>query len=332
VRTHRDENAQPQYEYYWPYVAIDPCHQDPSRSRRVQLLQLLHQLKSPNYVDTAKAALLASELLGVLQILWVARSHLQEMPAAFEELTAAATACHGPRVRAIRAVIEERIRIDVINSRRAAVSDPDHRFLLALLLNLREKTAILDAIKKWYGVEDPYELLMRWVRQLSGTSRVGVEFDELNTFLFERLLRGETIHEVLRSLEAKYAYEDVQHQKQELIRHCESLQSSEVFRSLLGSWSVPPVATLLKDVADVAMSRPDDTHSEHALIAASSVVPDRRFSGNSGRSELAPSGQRLAPPGREGKDARAARNSSVPRSGHRVGRGRRPSDGPHRRG
>lgn len=312
VRTHRDETAQPQYEYYWPYVAMDPFHQDPNRTRRVQLLQLLDQLKSPHYVSTAKAALRASELLGVLQILWVAKSHLRETPAAFDELAASAIASHGSRVRAITAVIDERTRIETINSRRAAVHDRDHRFLLALLLNLREKGAILDAIKKWYGVEDAYELLMRWVMQLSGTSTVGVKFDELNTLIFERLLRGATIPEVLATLEVKYSYQEVQRQKQELIRHCENLQSSEMFRSLLGSWSRPPLAKLLEDRADVAESEWNSRSRLHTATSyASSVISDGHASKSSGRSKNIASAGRAATGSRQSSHIQPAPKSSA---------------------
>ena len=251
VRTVRDECSRPQYEYHWPYVAADPFYKDPATTRRVQLLDLLNRMKSPRYVAAAKAALDASDFWGVLQILWAARSHLQQDSASFDELITAATTVHGSRVRAVHAVIEERVRIDIITSRRAASSDPDHRFLLALLLNLRDRAAILRAITNWCETDDPCALLMRWVVQLSGTSTVGVEFDELNTFVFEQLLRGVTIPDILADVEALYSHEEVQRQRQELIRHCESMQSSQMFRSLLDPTEVPLLLDLLANTGDV---------------------------------------------------------------------------------
>jgi hypothetical protein len=235
IRTHSDQDSRPQYEYHYPYLAIDPFHEDPVRTRRIQMLDLLHRLKSPEYVSAAQRAIEVSELLGTFRILTAAKRHLREDADGFDALLQTSERRHG-RLRscALQAVLDEGERIEIIASRRQIIKNRDHRFLLALLLNLRDRDVILTAIETWYPRTDARALVLKWARELSGTKTIGIEFDDLTLFIFERLLDGADTPAVLRSLEEEYLPEQVNAQRDDLISHCNELKNSIVFKAILG--------------------------------------------------------------------------------------------------
>ena len=67
----------------------------------------------------------------------------------------------------------EIIRRDALVALRASIEDPDHRFLLALFLNLETREAILAMIARRYS-GDPLENIFQWALDLTHFTEEGL--------------------------------------------------------------------------------------------------------------------------------------------------------------
>ena len=114
----------------------------------------------------------------------------------FESLLAAAVARHGDVVRLFPAVFEEQRRQSELVRRRSTLTEPHHRFFLALLLHGVDRSHALDLIRQWDPVVDPAEQLVDWIDELSRTrvagssepNVLGLEMDEDLISLIEEML------------------------------------------------------------------------------------------------------------------------------------------------
>src|SRR6185437_12359969 len=113
---------------------------------------------------------------------------------------------HGGLVDLLEPVFEEDWRQSEIIRRRAEVKNEDHRFLMALLLNVPENTRLLELVKQRYGAgNDPVKLVMGWLREMAGTKIFGSKeptilgtdkLSEEHFHVLEELLRGKAVEEI----------------------------------------------------------------------------------------------------------------------------------------
>lgn len=170
VRTHNDPGTGPQYNYLPPHVAVDPFQSDHLTSRRKQLLDVLEGLGDDHYAD------LVQEMIGNLDlergffILQNAMPHLQNL-GRWDEVWSVFARRHGSRARKIAPTLDEIVWRDNLIGLRSSVTDADHRFFLALLLNVPQRKDILALVARRYG-GSPRETILRWVEELSDSSPV----------------------------------------------------------------------------------------------------------------------------------------------------------------
>ena len=87
---------------------------------------------------------------------------------------------HGRLAEFVSPTLDEIIRRDMLAALRSSVIDVEHRFFLALLLNVPMRDDILNLISQRFH-DTPIDTLMRWVEELaetsdSGTSILDAEF------------------------------------------------------------------------------------------------------------------------------------------------------------
>ena len=101
---------------------------------------------------------------------------------------------HGELTDLVLPVLEEHERQMSIIHRRGTITSDQHRFFLALLLNVPSRTRILDLVKQRYPDQDPVETILDWVEELGRTRVLGSretnalgmpEFDD--SYVFVRL-------------------------------------------------------------------------------------------------------------------------------------------------
>ena len=233
VRSHSDQESGVQYQYLRPHLAIDPFFTDPAMTRRLQILTLLDSLKSSRYGEIAGRILTRADCLETFEVLRRARRHCGSHGATFARLTDAARARHGSRIDRLLTVIGEAEREEILISRRDRILDRDHRFLLALLINLSDRDAILSMIGQEYETTDPGALALQWLSDLSVEHVLGIEIDDLNALLLPHLMAGLSFEAICNRLSGEYSPEEVAAQKVALHEHCERLRNHPPLRPLL---------------------------------------------------------------------------------------------------
>ena len=225
VRTNTDVENQPQYRYHRPGLAIDPFYKDANVLRRVQMLAFLDKVNSPRFADIAELSIVNSDLYGAYLIFDYLRFSPNGLKV-FDSLIDVARQRHGSDIDRLRAVLEESDREAVIRSRRAFVTLPDHRFLLALLMNVPSRDAILDIVSRRFPGRDAKDLVAQWAFDMSGVDLSGVEFDDLNRLVFRHLMDGMPVSEVVRRLGEEYEFPETETGDEQLAEHCRQMLQS----------------------------------------------------------------------------------------------------------
>jgi hypothetical protein len=177
VRTAGEPDTRPQYSYLPPFVALDGQDETPVDRQRMQLLAMLIATSPDAFLRVARRIVREGDLEETLRVLQFA--HVRSLtpphalePASVASLVDSARARIGPRVDTLLATVETATRIGDIALRRAEVRDPDHRFLLALLMNVPSRRGILDLIEVRCAGE-PTRVVLRWLRELTRRSSDG---------------------------------------------------------------------------------------------------------------------------------------------------------------
>ena len=216
VRTNDAPSAPVQYKYLKPYIAIDPFFDEPGMTRKVQTVSLLLSMEHPeadqmifDLLDTADFHTTFAVLDAAFKFL--DRNELEELfqvskrADRFQSMLDRARTRHGALTDFLPAVFDEKLRQADIVKRRGMIKRADHRFFLALLLNVPERTRVLDLVKQRFPDEEPVELIIGWLRELSkikifGSAEPNVlgikSIDDTYLEVLTVLLRGLPVKEV----------------------------------------------------------------------------------------------------------------------------------------
>lgn len=216
VRTHKIPATGPQYSYFKPSIAINPFFENPSLMKKTQSVSLLLGMKHPQ-VDSFIADLIDSSdfhtAYSVLKKAFDVLCHreLEELFGVspsferFHALVERARRRHGRLADLLAPVFEEEWRQTEIARRRAEIKHENHRFFLALLMNVPNRVAILNLVKQKFPNADAVQLIVDWLRELSMTKIFGSkepnvlglpEFGESHLLVFRGLLEGRSTAEI----------------------------------------------------------------------------------------------------------------------------------------
>jgi hypothetical protein len=221
VRTFKDPNVLPQYEYVRPTLGHDPFYEDPLLKRQVQCARLLFEIGRPDADERVARLLESADPLSAYRVL---ADLLGLVPKERFD-----TLLEGLRVRQpilveqmIPAFAEMRRQLAIV-SRRRKVHDGDHRFFLAVLMNVSSRTRVLDLVRARHPCEDPVDVAVRWVRELATTrlegeseNILGLPLDDVSLDVLEHAIRGRSLDDTLRRLEEDYDAADVRSQAEEI--------------------------------------------------------------------------------------------------------------------
>jgi len=208
VRTYQDTECGPQYRYHPPSLAEDPFFDDGLVRRRLEGLGVLHALDPVRYEAAATELVATSDFYLVYR---VARQHLVllEDLARTRALLEHARPRHGMRVERLGPVFAELARISTLRARRELMTGVDHRFFLALLLNLPTRRAILDSIASRYPDRDPIELAAQWILDLADALTGQAAGSDHAGVVIAELLRGHEGEALLERLKEDHDADDV---------------------------------------------------------------------------------------------------------------------------
>ncbi len=172
VRTQHDPGTGPQFTYLPPHLAVDPVQADTLTMRRKQLLDLLETTGDPGYGETVRAMLARLDFergFYVLQNCCAALRQLGE----WEETWRVFLKKHGRLAKFVAPTLDEVIRRDGLVALRGAVTDVEHRYFLALLLNISDRAEILRLVRQRFP-GDPVQTILRWSEELCEEHEDGV--------------------------------------------------------------------------------------------------------------------------------------------------------------
>ena len=172
VRTHSDPGTGPQFTYLPPHLAVDPVQSDALTLRRKQLLDVMERTGDPAYCD------LVLEMVGGLDFergFFVLQNCIGALRSlgAWEEVWKAFQRKHGKLAVPVAPTLEEIIRRDGIVALRGSIEDVEHRFFLALILNLESRNDLLVMVGKRFPGK-AMETVLRWADELIQFTESGI--------------------------------------------------------------------------------------------------------------------------------------------------------------
>jgi hypothetical protein len=226
VRTRREDEAQPQYDYLPPHLAYVRDAADRPTLRRTQVLKFLWESKHPGSEALAVELLDRVDLLATFHHLRAAcRARGIGEPVAL--LFAAARRRHGPVVDEIAASLREEARRRTVGNLRRRTRDDDQSFFLALLQNLPHRDAVFEVIRARWPEGDPRARVLGFLSALSGVDRIGVDLgDPLNAALVPALLDGASSEEIRARLGEIFDPETVRAQAEAIDAHAERIRGT----------------------------------------------------------------------------------------------------------
>lgn len=218
IRTHRDVTALPQFTYLKPCFAIDPFFTDEVAEKKVRSIRMLLRLHDSRAYSVLDQLIASSDFQTTFEILRGAFAELigderantngsgnsrPEQKSRFAEVLAKARSVHGPLIDLTLAVLLQRDKQLKLAKLRAILRNPEHRFLLALLLNIEERKQMFDLIQQRYPDRLPVDSICRWLQELSvinnteSQSILGIgTLSELHLLALRHLLTNRPINEL----------------------------------------------------------------------------------------------------------------------------------------
>jgi hypothetical protein len=220
VRTEKSPMYLPQYSYEKPGLAIDPFFDHQTTTRKLQSLAALYKIDHPDAEAETMKLLASSDFQTTFRILESVRGFFTARPLdevfkltdrsreRFRNLLDAARERHGEKVDVLAAVFAHRDMSDEIVRLRHSVTNADHRFFLALLLNLEGTGQIFPLIKQRFPDDEPLDKALDWIYELAQTrivgtnlpNALGIEFDDIDLIILEHLLEGKDDGSILDEL------------------------------------------------------------------------------------------------------------------------------------
>ena len=229
VRTEKSPLHLPQYSYHKPYVALDPFFDHQTTSKQLQALVPLFRVEHPNTDRLITDLLKTSDFQTSIAVLTVVHNHLSggflgqlfklEGPAArFAGFIEVVKNRHGEKARRLNEIFEHRDRLNDLVRRRGYVTNAEHRFFFALLLNVDDRERVFSLIKERFPDSDPIAKILDWTYDLAQTRVVGVNtpnalglenFDDVDLTILENLLRGLSVDQVRETVSGEYGKEKI---------------------------------------------------------------------------------------------------------------------------
>ncbi len=173
VRTQHDPGTGPQFNYLPPHMAIDPHFSDLLTMRRKQLLDVLEQVEDPGYAELVMQMIADLDFERGFHVLQHARPYLQRLDE-WEAAIKAFEKRHGALAAGVASTLKEEVRRNTIKAMRGTITEPEHRFFLALLMNAPTRSDLLALVAQRFPRKAPLAIVLRWVEELAEISDEGV--------------------------------------------------------------------------------------------------------------------------------------------------------------
>lgn len=253
VRTYRSPLHLPQFDYRKPYLAVDPFFDEPNIAKKMQSLSMAFRAKHPDAEKMLMDWLEIADFQSTFTILGNTRHFLhgsriqqffqiEDKENGFGKIFEIVKKRHGALADMILPIFAKQEKQGEISGRRSFITNPEHRFFLALILNVDGKERILTLIKERFPEVEPTDKILDWVSELSQTrifgsnlpNALGIEgFNDFDLFILEDLMKGMSIEEIQKNAQAEAPHEDPEDVAKNLNSRIEKIQQSIILQPLL---------------------------------------------------------------------------------------------------
>lgn len=253
IRTHKIPLHLPQFSYHKPFLAIDPFYEEANTIKKNQCLSAFFRSNHPETDRIAGEFLKKSDFQTTFSILSTIRYYLQQNQLnqifnldapkdRFESFMEIVREKHGERAGIFPKIFAHQDKVNEIIKRRGFISEPEHRFFLALLMNIEGKEQILNLIKERFPDAEPIEKVLDWTFDLAQTRVLGLnipnalgiaDFGDLDLFVLECFLKGMSEEEMKNAFGAEYPNQNIEDMAQSLDQKAENIKRSVIFQPLL---------------------------------------------------------------------------------------------------
>jgi hypothetical protein len=159
----------------------------------------------------------------------------------FEALFEIVRRRHGELADLILPVLEEVRRQQNLIQRRGQITSNEHRFFLALLLNVPDRAKIVELVRQRFPERDPVDTITEWVDELANTKVAGSSepnvlgihnYGEDYLLVFQCLLQGLTPEEIKAAFEKEYSVEDAPALENKAEELFDAIRNSILFKSM----------------------------------------------------------------------------------------------------
>lgn len=199
IRTHHDPGTGPQYNYLPPHIAINPLHADSLTARRKQLLDVMETIDDPNYGTHVNEMMGRLDFERGFNMLRHAMPRLKELDE-WDEVLATFQDKHGELALGVPGTLAECLRRETISQMRHFIVNPEHRFFLALLMNVQNRADIFALVTRRFPGSPPIDTILGWAEELMEPNDFGItlldaafpetpdiDFEEQSRLLIEAL-------------------------------------------------------------------------------------------------------------------------------------------------
>jgi hypothetical protein len=259
VRTFTVSSKHPQYSYRKPYFAIDPFYQEPSLTKKLQSVAMLLRLQQIDHDDLIGDLLASSDFQTAFLILQTAFKmlggnqmesffQLSTSRERFDRLLERAKQKHGHLIDYVMPVLTEEGRQEDIVRRRQFITSNEHRFFLALLLNVSSRQKIFELVKARFPKNNPLDKVLDWVMELSttkvwGSTEANVlgldDFDDDYLFVLQCLLEDLSGQQIKDALARDYPADYPAKLESRFEAIAAALRNSIPFRAMLADTDAP---------------------------------------------------------------------------------------------
>jgi hypothetical protein len=236
VRNPKTTIAPIQLCYLRSGLAYNPFHTDVESQRLVRTLEIMNDIEHPGLLARARAMIDERDPFTAFKIAAFLARKLPHHE--FVAFLGGAPFRHAELFRAIAENAADMRRETNLINRRRAIKNEDHRYLVALLLNLRDPADILALVKARVPGADPVDTVMRWVGELAAApaiepgepNAIGIALDELALGAMRSMLGGASDDQVIAALADEY--DGIDELRGELRELCAAFRASVFFAPL----------------------------------------------------------------------------------------------------
>lgn len=253
VRTHSSPLHLPQFDYKKPFLALDPFFSDPHLTKKLQSVTMILRVRHEDADRLLGEMLETADFQTSFSILSNTRHLLQHgrieqffqvgaEENRFTKMFEIVKKRHGSLAESLIPVFAHQDKISEIINRRSFITNPEHRFFLALLLNVEGREQITTLIKKRYPESEPLDKILDWTTELAQTKIFGsnlpnalgiADFNDFDSFVLEDLLKDVSLSEMRENFLKDSPHEDAESVEKNLAERIKKLQDSVILQPVL---------------------------------------------------------------------------------------------------